>query len=253
MTGGQAAPAAPAGALSRWDPRFRIVALLLLAFAVSSVTRLHLLPLVAALTASLVVLSGTSPKELARRLRYPSLVVLALVALLPFLSGATPVAGIGPLTITAEGLEAALLVAVRSCAIMTLAAVLLGAAPLLVNIRALRALGVPDIMADMALLAIRHIELQAQEMRRMRIAMRLRGHDARRFSPRNLRMLSWLAGSLLLRGHERSERVYQAMRLRGYGSAARPPDAFRASHRDLAGLAAAALAAALLVWLELMQ
>lgn len=242
------APARP-GLLSRWDPRFRIVALFVLAFAISSVSSPWLLPPAVAVVAVFVALSGIPLRRLLARLRYPSLVVLALVAALPVLTGTTPAAAVGPLTLTAEGLEASLLVAVRFACIVTLALVLLGAAPLLANIRALRALGVPDIIADMALLTVRHIEVHRQDMRHMRDAMRLRGHDAGRLSWRNLRTLSWLTGSLFLRSHERSERVYKAMRLRGYGAEAHPQAAFRAGPCDVAALAACCLAAALLVGL----
>lgn len=244
------APARP-GPLSRWDPRFRIVALLVLAFAISSVGSPRPLPLAVAIVAVFVALSGVAPRRLLARLRYPSLVVLALVAMLPFLTGTTPAGTIGPLTLTAEGLEASLLVAVRFYCIVTLALVLLGAAPLLVNIRALRALGVPDIIADMALLTVRHIEVHREDMRHMRNAMRLRGHDPARLSWRNLRTLSWLTGSLLLRSHERSDRVYKAMRLRGYGCEDHVSAEFRAGPRDVAALAACCGAAALLAGLGL--
>lgn len=246
---GLIAPARPA-LLVRWDARFRIVALFVLAFSISAISSPRPLPLAVAIVAVFVTLSGIGPRELAARLRYPSLMVLALVALLPFLTGATPVAALGPLAVTAEGLEASLLVAVRFYCIVTLALVLLGAAPLLANIRALRALGVPDLVADMALLTARHIEVHAQDMRRMREAMRLRGHDAARFSWRNLRTLAWLAGSLLLRSHERSERVYKAMRLRGYGSQADASSGFGAGAFDIAGLAASCLGAGVLLGLE---
>lgn len=252
MTG--AAPTMPAGPgpLGRWDARCRIVALFLLAFAISSLSSPQLLPLAVAVVATFAALSAQPPRQLARRLRYPSLVVLAPVVLLPFVTGTTPAATLGPLTASREGLEAALLIAVRFYCIVTLTLVLLGAAPLLVNIRALRALGLPEIVADMALLTARHIEVHAEDLRRMRSAMRLRGHDMGRFSRRNLPLLAWLTGSLLLRSHERSERVYKAMRLRGYGAERRAATLeFRAGPRDLAGLAVAGLLAALLLGLEL--
>jgi len=236
----------------RWDPRWRLISLLVMAFAISFVDRVELTPWVVAVTIFLVLWSRVPPRQILRRLRYPSLVVLALVALLPFLAEGRVIAEWGGWTVTRDGLEAALLITVRFFSILSLAILFLGVAPLLVHIRAARSLGVPDLIADLALLVVRHIEILTADLRQMRIAMRLRGDAGR--SWRSLRSLVWLLGSLLLRSHERSARVYQAMRLRGYGvqpAAAVPSEAACAYDHGmtiLASLAAAAIVALQLWW-----
>lgn len=151
-----------------------------------------------------------------------------------------------PLTLRAEGLAAATGIALRFVAIFTLIVVFVGALPLSHLIGALRGLGLPALLVDMALLTLRHIEDLRHDLARMQTAMRLRGGYGwlGRF-----RATGWLLASLLLRSHARSERVYHAMILRGHGATgAALPDAASVPRADkwaLAGLIA--LAASLLV------
>jgi len=55
----------------------------------------------------------------------------------------------------------------------------------------------------------------------METAMGLRGFKARHINGHTLTVLASLSGSLLVRSYEQSERVYNAMALRGYGRSQR--------------------------------
>lgn len=248
MSQGTAAASAPF--LSRWDPRLKIIGLLLLAFSFSFVGHLIVLPVMAGTTLVFFALSGLPVRVLLRRLRFPSLIILGLVMLLPVISGHTPLVQWGGLTITTEGLNAAVLIAVRFLCIVTLAAVFLGTTPVLVNIKAVQALGLPYIMADMTLLVARYLEVFSRDLRQMRIAMKLKGYNDKVLSGKTLRTMAWLAGSLLLRSYERSHTVYMAMRLRGYGFSEAASHPFKAKTSDILALAGVCALAALFVWLE---
>jgi cobalt/nickel transport system permease protein len=84
----------------------------------------------------------------------------------------------------------------------------------------------------------------------MERAMRLRGFRGRSF--RGLTALASLAGSLLVRSYERSDLVYKAMVLRGYGQPTRPLDDFQVRPADIAGLLAILLVAAGFVIAEML-
>lgn len=73
--------------------------------------------------------------------------------------------------------------------------------------------------------------------------MGLRGFRARRPSGRTIGVLASLAGSVLVRSYEQSERVYKAMVLRGYGRAPRLRDDFQTRPGDVIGLGCALLVA----------
>lgn len=232
------------------DPRLRIVAVLVLAFSFSALHGPLALALMAMLTLGLARLSGVGFGALARRLRLPGLVVAVLVAGLPVTYGETVLVSVGPLALRAEGLGAALGIALRFLCILTLVVVFLGTLPMPRLLAALRALGLPALMVDMAFLTLRHIEDVRTDLARMQVAMRLRGAP-RGFWRGRLRATGWVLASLLLRSHARSERVYQAMRLRGHGApGAAPPEAFGKHPGDGLRLTALVTAALLLVAVE---
>jgi cobalt/nickel transport system permease protein len=225
------------------DARVRLAAALLLAFGFAAVEDWRLTPAILALALAAVVVSGSRPADIAARLRLPGAMALVIVAVLPFAVGSTPLMALGPLTLRVEGLAAAWLVAVRFLGIVAVAAAMLGPLPPLALVRALRGVGVPAPMADLAMLVLRYVDEVRDEFARMRVAAALRG---RPISWRRLADIGWLLTALLLRVHARAERQWQAMRVRGHG-AARAADIWPApSTRDMAVLAAAALAASAL-------
>ncbi len=232
------------------DPRLRIVAVLMLAFCFSTLHGALPLALMLALTLGLVHLSGAGFGRLMRSLRVPGLVVAALVALLPVTSGDTVLTALGPIRLRAEGLEAALGIALRFLCIFALVIVFLATLPSPRLVAGLRGLGLPALMIDMALLTLRHIEDLRADFARREVAMRLRG------APKGVwrgvfRARGWMIASLLLHSHARSERVWHAMILRGHGApGAAPPDTLTASRGDKAWLAVLIAAAALLFTLE---
>jgi cobalt/nickel transport system permease protein len=231
----------------RWDARYKLVGLVILIFAFSFVRDLRLLAAMLAVTAIMYIISGLPARFIGRWLRVPSLIILVIVLTLPFLSGDTVLWSLGPLSLRQEGLLAAFLIAVRFACIVTVAVTLLGTTPLLGSIKAMRALGLPSIMADMALLSFRYLHELGATLSRMLTAMRLRGFRHRRLSPSGLKNFAWLSGSLLVRSYERSEGVYRAMILRGYGQAPQVKAEFRSSPMDAIILVAIVLTAAAFV------
>ena len=220
----------------RWEARYKLIGLITLIFAFSFVRDLRMLLAMVGVTIVIYVISKLPASFILSRLRFPSFFLLALVLTLPFLSGQTAVLSIGPLDMHREGLLSVLLITTRFISILTIALVLFATTPLLTTIKAMRALGLPGIMADMALLALRYIQEIGQDLKKMQTSMRLRGFRKRRLSIYGLRTLAWLGGSILVHSYERSEWVYKAMILRGYGHAPHPRAEFQAYHRDMVTL-----------------
>ncbi|NEP85179.1 MAG: cobalt ECF transporter T component CbiQ, partial [Okeania sp. SIO3B3] len=92
--------------------------------------------------------------------------------------------------------------------------------------------GIPPLLADMTLLSYRYLFEMGDDLRRMQIATRLRGFEGRKLNAHTLRTYAALAGSLLVRSYERSERIYQAMVLRGYGTDTRVQHEWHATAFD---------------------
>lgn len=243
-------PAAEGGSPGRvfrlpGDMRLRLLATLVLAFSCALVTTPLLVPAMAGLAIAIAWAAGMSGRAMLRALRLPGLLVLGFVLLLPFAAGETVAWRAGPLALYAEGLTAAILIAGRALSIMLLVAALLGRVPLPDLIAGMRALGLPALMADIALMMHRYLAEMRGQFAAMLLAMRLRGQPWR-LRLALLRGLGWTLAALLLRAHERAERIWTAMRLRGHGVVA--PAAMAAPDRaDIARAVLLALPGPLLL------
>jgi cobalt/nickel transport system permease protein len=219
--------------LHRWEPRCKLIGFIVLIFAFSFVRNLSMLLVMVAVTVAIYLISRLPVSFILRRLRYPSLFLLVVVLVLPLVSGQTIVMSLGPIDLRQEGVIAVFTIAVRFLSILTVGLILFGTTPFLTTIKAMRALGLPAIMADMVLLSFRYLHEIGDDLHRMQTSMKLRGFQRDRFSLRGLRIPAWLGGSLLVHSYERSEWVYKAMILRGYGQAAYTGGGLPVHARDL--------------------
>ena len=220
----------------------------------ASVQQIQLVPVCLLVTAVLYMLSGLPWSFLRSRLRYPGLFLLGMVIALPLLSGSNILWQWGPIAIRQEGLVAMGLIAGRFLSIVTLGMVLLGTTPLLTLIDTLVSLGLPPLMAEMTLLAYRYLFDIADQLAHLRQAMRLRG-----FQPggnrQSWQQLAAVTGTLLVRSYEQSERIYKAMRLRGYGSSRNQFSQIkgRGQTTDIAAIGLCATIALTLIGLQIWQ
>lgn len=113
----------------------------------------------------------------------------------------------------------------------------------------LQRLRLPSLLVQIASFMIRYGDVIADEMRRMSIARRSRGFEAR--GVRHWGVLAKSAGALFIRSYERGERVHLAMVSRGYTGTMPVLDEVRATRAQwslAAALPVTALAVCLLGW-----
>jgi cobalt/nickel transport system permease protein len=235
--------------LCRLDPRWKLAALVLAAAQVSMFATL--LPAVTAL-AGAWLLAGLARMPLgwyAARLAALGVVLLLFVVLLPFLlAGGGPPIELGPVEVSRYGLHVATLICLKALTIVSLMLVVLVSAPLDATLKAAHALRIPGLVIQITVLTYRYLFLLADEVARLRVALRVRGYRLHS-NRRRLRIIGHLAGTVLVRGYERAERVRQAMRCRGFDGRFRSLATFATGPIDvLAFLLIVAGAAALLCW-----
>lgn len=237
----------PESPLARWDARWKLAALLV---AVAGVAVLnHVLPAAVALVVGLLLLVvARLPRRWVRnRLAVFVVAALPFVLILPFtLDG--PGWELGPLHASERGLLAGAAVALRCVAIGTFALVLVGTAPVHHTLTAAHKLRVPGLFVLLALLAYRYAFVLADELRRLRVALWVRGFRARA-NRHGYRTLGHVTGALLVRGADRAERVADAMRCRGFDGRFHTLIAFRTTAGDVAALVLVTAATiALVLW-----
>ena len=201
--------------LHRLDPRVKLIVAAVFSVLVAISDRLPPLLLALGFSLALVAFARLNVWQVIRRLAVPNTFVLLLWLTLPITVPGTPAAKIGPAVLSQEGIDRCLLVTLKVNAIVAALIALLNTSRILDLAHAARHLGVPDKLVMIFFFCVRYIHVIASEYRRLRDAMKVRA-----FKPRTnmhtYRTSANLLGMLLVRSHERAERIYAAMLCRGF-------------------------------------
>jgi len=199
----------------RLDPRARIVASFVFACVVVSLTGFISLS-IAVLCGVFLMLSAKLPAgETIKKVITMDGFIIFLLCMLPF---TTP----GEVWFTLFGFEAswegfykACEITLKANAVVLTLLALVGTIDAIVLGHALNRLRVPENLVHLMLFSVRYIDVLKQEYFRLRVAMK-----ARCFKPGNnlhtYRSIGYLLGMLLVRSLERSERILEAMKCRGF-------------------------------------
>ena len=212
------------------DPRVKLY--LTLAFVLSvSLTPVGAWPVYVLLLALALAASVASELEWSFVLRRSAVALPFMLAALPVLvtvpgpSVASVTLGHWSLTASEPGLERFLSVALKS-ALSVQMAVLLTATTTLPNLLlAMRALHLPALLVAVLSLMWRYLAVLIDEALRMMRARQARSGSWQSSAGGTVlwraRVTGAMAGTLFLRGYERSERIYNAMLARGYDGSIR--------------------------------
>ncbi len=208
--------------LARLDDRWRLAALLLALVAVAAIRSVVAAAL--ALVGALVLAwLGRMPWRW-----YLGRLSVAVVLLALFVVPVPLLARVEPL----EGIRLAAVVVLDSLSLFTLACLLLVTAPLETTLKAAQALHFPRLLIHLALLSYRYLFVLAEELSRLRVALRVRGFR-NRAGLHSWRTVGAASGTLLVRGHDRAERVAHAMRCRAFDGRFRALATFHTTARDV--------------------
>ncbi len=221
----------------RWDVRFKLVALLGFALLVVA-TRSPWSALIAMLIAFAAVVLARQPllRSLKRLLAMSGFLGMFLLVM-PLTVVSRPedilllFSGLEFLPFNLRGLQLALAISGKACAVALLMEPLLATASLPRTVEGLTRLGVPEKVAQMILLAHRYIFVFLEEARRMTTGMQVRGFRPRT-STETLKVMGNFLGMLFVRSFERTHRVYAAMQSRGYQGRFPAPFYFKVTGGD---------------------
>ncbi len=237
--------------IHRLDPRVKFLTALIFSVIVAVQSRFAPLLWGALLPAALLILARLSPFKIVKKLVPVNGFILMLWLILPLSYPGHPVYHLGPLTITEEGIRQSLLITVKSNLIVLAAIGLLSTSAVFDLVYALQSLHLPNKLVQLFFFSYRYIPVLYSEYERLHNAMKLRGFRAGT-NLHTYRSYAYLVGMLLLRGYERSQRVYQAMLMRGFDGRFRTIKELRMRRCDALAVAAAAIYLAgmgCLVWM----
>ncbi len=242
-------PACKPSFLQNMDPRWKLAGLLLAALALALLRSWG--PALAALAgALLVVVLARIPWPWFLRRMATALTMYALFLIwLPFVvEEGHETLHLGFLTLSLAGLVRFIVLTTKVAAMISLMLVMLATTSIPNSFKAARALHLSRLLVFLLLLTYRYVFLLMDEFSRLRTALRVRGFR-NRADLHSYRTIGQVAGTLLVRSHDRSERVGQAMCCRGFDGEFRSLHDFRTAWPDaLAFTVIVGYAVGLVVW-----
>ena len=197
------------------DPRVKIVITMFFSVVVALNNHLEMTAISIILPAFLLVCARLDFGKVLLRLAIVNGFTLFLWLFLPFTTPGETIYAIGPFTIQREGVYQALLITLKSNSIILMALALLGTSQIFTLVHAMSHLWVPDKLVHLFFFCFRYIHVIQDEYHRLNNAMKMRGFKPKT-NIRTYRAYSYLVGMLLIRSFNRSKRILQAMRCRGF-------------------------------------
>ncbi len=197
------------------DPRIRIIAVAAFAVVVVSLNSFWALGLAVCLSALTLPFSRLPVATTLKRMAGMDGFILLILVMLPFtMPGQTWFTLFG-FAASWEGLWRALQIAMKANAIVLMLLTMIGSMETVTLGQALHRLKVPETLVQLLLFTVRYVDVLRDEYLRSRVAMKARG-----FRPANsihsYKSFGYLVGMMLIKAMERSERVLNAMKCRGF-------------------------------------
>lgn len=207
--------------LHRWDVRCKIVTIFVYSFMITAIKQMTPALVAIGLSCLVMMVARVSMAKVLMRLLaivgFITMFLLVMPFTVPLHAGDTVIVfdGLNWLHFSLRGFVLAATIAAKAVAITLLMEPLLATAPLPVTLQGLSRLGVPDMAGQMVLLSYRYLNVFRHEARRMSTGMQVRGFR-KRTGMATIQAMANFLGMLFVRSFERTERVFDAMRARGY-------------------------------------
>ena len=239
-----------AGPLAQIDPRARILIAMAFGITVVGLSDLAALTCAFACAALLLVASKLPLRRTLKRVAMMDSFFIFMLVMLPFTFPGDPIFTIWGFPASWQGLWRAVEIGLTANAVVLALMTLVGTMEPVTLGHALHALRLPESLVHLMMFTIRYIEVLRDEYLRLRTSMLVRG-----FRPRTnwhtYRSFGYLLGMMLVRALERSERILDAMKCRGFQGRFVLLEEFRYARRDALFAIGAGLVLIALIAVEL--
>jgi cobalt/nickel transport system permease protein len=223
--------------IHKLDPRIRLFCA---GFAITGIAFLqHRSTAMSALSLALFLFLLSKPglKFAFKRLVTLNFFILFLWVTVPLNYPGESLVHIGPISVSKQGVELVELLTLKSNAMAVLFLTLAATMNAATLGKALSGMYCPDKLVFLLLFTYRYIHVALDEWQKLRIAAKLRAFTPKS-SLRGYRVLANMLWMTFVQSFERSERVYEAMLLRGFSGRFLSAAKFKAGIRDIVFLVA---------------
>lgn len=219
--------------INQLDPRTRVFCGFLLAFTTAISQSLPLLTMFLLLAVGFVLLAKISLKKVLKRIIALESFMIFLLLFLPFTTPGNELFLVFGLSASQEGLMHAVQIIVKANAVVLFLIALVGTMNATILGHALVYFKVPKKLIYILLFMVRYLDVIGKEYVRIKRAMTARAY-VMHFNRHTWRATGYLVGMLLVHSLERSERIMDAMKCRGFNGQFYLFDTFRWQAKDTA-------------------
>ncbi len=216
----------------KWDSRFKIISFLSLVFPAVLVNGISVLIGLLVFVFIIILLARLPLSFVSGILKTPAGFVLLMSPSLIFFSGGDVFFSCGILNIYSTGLHFVIRVFLKAIIITSIFLLIFGTTRFYIVMKALGFFKFPKNLLLIMQFTFRYIFLYTEDVRKLSISARLRS-GGRKKSVMHIRTTAAMFVTLLLRSYEQSERVYTAMKIRGFRGNFRSLDEFDFNHSDV--------------------
>ena len=214
-----------------FDPRAKLISFLFLIFAVVLLPNLKL-AFIGLLGSIIFLIASKLPlRFVLQHIKWVSLFIVPFILIMPFTVKGTEIFSFYAITMTYEGLKYGILVGLRAYSAVILVLPMIGTTRFDITIKALGELKMPNMLVQMFMFTYRYIFVFVVEFQRTWRAMAARGFKLKT-TLYAMRTIGKALGTLFVRSYERGDRVYQALRSRGYTGEQKTLVEFKMHARD---------------------
>ncbi|SDW72631.1 cobalt/nickel transport system permease protein [Ruegeria halocynthiae] len=220
------------GLINDYDPRMRIVMACVFAIITVALSTIPALTVALAVSIGLLLMSRLPIRRSLKRMAMMDSFIIFMLVLLPFSMPGDAMFTVFGFPASWQGLWKAIEIALTANAVILTLMVLVGTLEPVTLGHALHKLRCPEGLVHLLMFTIRYIEVLREEYLRLRGAMKIRG-----FRPgtnwHTYRSFGYLVGMMLVRAIERSERILDAMKCRGFSGRLVLLQSFNLTRRDV--------------------
>ncbi len=216
-----------------WDARWKLAFVGMLIFVVASAREYTNLIVLYLFALGLIVYSKIPLSSYLKSLKPLFLILIMMIPLLSLTSGGTILTQWGFLTIYKEGLHLSGMVTLRACTIISLSIIIFSSTKLPVLVQALSYFRIPKGLCFLLIVTYRYIFLYLDKVDKLITAAKLRGYTVIK-GIRHIKNTTAILVTLLVRSYDQSERIYQAMQLRGFTGSFPVTQHFKTTWQDIA-------------------
>lgn len=221
----------PYGVIADLDPRMRIAITCLFAVVTVALSSIPSLLIALSVSIGLLLMSRLPIRRTLKHMAMMDSFIIFMLVLLPFSMHGDTMFTLFGFAASWQGFWKAIEIALTANAVILALMVLVGSMEPVTLGHALHKLRCPEVLVHLLMFTIRYIEVLREEYLRLRGAMKVRG-----FRPgtnwHTYRSFGYLVGMMLIRAIERSERILDAMKCRGFSGRLLLLQEFTLTRRD---------------------